>query len=195
MGERRRGSDPRLRRPGSGPSTPEQEVSMNEQRVDRQVTPAGEGRVVQIGGFGTIYKIHGSGLPGSAAVVEHTLARGALAAPLHRHTHEDEITCVLEGEVTIQQGDEVTTAGAGSYVLKPRGVFHTFWNSGAGTARLIEIIAPSGFERYFTELQRLIPADGPPDLGEVLALAARYGLEFDVGSLPGIMERHGVRLV
>lgn len=127
-------------------------------------------------------------------MIEHTLAPGALAAPLHRHTHEDEISYVLEGEVTIQQGEEVTLTRAGTYVLKPRGIFHTFWNAASTPARLIEIIAPGGFERYFEELQQIVPTEGPPEVGAVIALAARYGLEFDMSSLPVLMERHGVRL-
>ena len=154
----------------------------------------GEGHLIQIGGFGTTYKVLSSATRGAAAVIEHTLAPHALAAPLHRHTHEDEITHVLEGQIGVRQGDEVSSAGPGTYVIKPRGVFHTFWNAGATPARLIEIIAPGGFEQYFEELQRLIPSDGPPDMGSIIALAGRYGLEFDMSSVPMLMERHGVRL-
>jgi len=164
---------------------------MNPTTASPQVVPASEGKQIQTGGFGTTYKIVGGG---AAAVIEHTLAPGTLAAPLHRHTYEDEISYVLEGEVTVQQGEEVTRAGAGTYVFKPRGVFHTFWNAGAAPARMIEIIAPGGFERYFEELQRIIPADGPPDIEALLGLAAQYGLEFDMGSVPVLMERHGLRL-
>jgi len=167
---------------------------MNDSFEHPRIVRPDEGERIQIGGFGTTYKIRSTEAAGGAAVIEHTLAPGALAAPMHRHTHEDEITCVLEGEVTIQQGEEVTTAEAGAYVLKPRGIFHTFWNGGSSPARLIEIVAPGGFERYFEELQRIIPAEGPPDMAQLLALAARYGLEFDLSSLPVLMERHGVRL-
>ena len=154
----------------------------------------GEGRPIQIGGFGTTYKVLSSATRGAAAVIEHTLAPHALAAPLHRHMREDEIAHVLEGEIRIQQGDHVASAGPGTYVVKPRGVFHTFWNAGATPARLIEVIAPGGFEQYFEELQRLVSSDGPPDMGSIIALAGRYGLEFDLSSVPMLMEQHGVRL-
>jgi quercetin dioxygenase-like cupin family protein len=168
---------------------------MNPTQAHPRVVGPEEGKRIQIGGFGTVYKVPGSdAADGAAAVIEHTLAPGALAAPLHRHTHEDEISLVLEGEITVQQGEEVTTAGPGCYVFKPRGVFHTFWNAGSQTARLVEIIAPAGFERYFEELQRIIPADGPPDFGAIIALGARYGMEFDMGSVPVLMERYGLRL-
>lgn len=150
--------------------------------------------MIQIGRFGTTCKVLSESTAGAAAVIEHALPPGAIAAPLHRHTREDEISYVLEGEITVQQGDTITTAGHGAYVVKARGIFHTFWNAGSTPARLIEIVAPGGFERYFAELERLIPPDGPPDTDEIAALAGRYGLEFDMNSLTDLVERHGVRL-
>ena len=39
------------------------------------------------------------------AMVEHTLEPGRLAAPLHRHTNEDEISYVIEGQMGVQEGD------------------------------------------------------------------------------------------
>jgi uncharacterized cupin superfamily protein len=57
---------------------------------------------------------------------------------------------VLEGTIGARVGDREVVAGAGSY-LKPRGL-HTFWNAGPGPARLLEVIAPAGFETYFAEL-------------------------------------------
>ena len=154
----------------------------------------GTGETVLIGSFGTIYKVLSDATGGSVAVVEHALEPGLLAAPLHRHTHEEEVSYVLEGEVTVQQGADITTAGVSTYVVKPRGMFHTFWNSGSTTLRLIEVIAPGGFERYFRELAGFVPKDGPPDMEGITMLGRRYGLEFDMSSIPTLMERHGLRL-
>lgn len=156
--------------------------------------PPGAGEVVQIGGFGTRFKVLSTDTHSAAALVEHTLAPGLLGAPLHRHTHEDEISCVLEGVLTLQVGEEVHTATAGAVVLKPRGIFHTFWNAGDEPVRFLEVITPGGFEGYFRELRALIPETLQPDMGAVAALAARYGLEFDFDTLPEIMQRHSVRL-
>jgi hypothetical protein len=113
---------------------------------------------------------------------------------MHRHSREDEISCVTAGELTIQIGDEVHTAGVGSVVLKPRGIFHTFWNAGREPARFLEVIVPGGFEGYFRELRALIPEDLRPDPSAIAALATRYGLEFDFDSVPRLMQRYGVRL-
>ena len=76
----------------------------------------------------------------------------ALAAPLHRHTREDEYSFVLEGRMGALLGDEVVEAGPGDLVFKPRDQWHTFWNAGDEPCRILEIIAPAGFEGFFKEL-------------------------------------------
>lgn len=114
-----------------------------------------------------------------------------LAAPLHRHSREDEYSFVLEGRMGALPGDDVVYAEPGDLVFKPREQWHTFWNAGEEPARILEIISPAGFERFFEELSSR-PADGPPDPGELGSLAARCGLELDFESIPGFMERFGV---
>lgn len=153
-----------------------------------------QGTRIQIGGFGTIVKASSERTNGSVAVVEHTLAPGLLGAPPHRHTREEETSYVLEGQLTVQIGPDVVTAGPGEMVVKPRGILHAFWNAGDQPVRFLEVISPGGFEGYFAELAPLVPAHGAPDLGAIAALGARYGMEFDFALIPEIMQRHGVRL-
>lgn len=157
------------------------------------IAPA-EGDAVWIGSFGTIYKVPPGSVPSGVAVVEHVLGPGQLGAPLHRHSREDEVSFVLEGELTVQQAGELATTSAGGTIVKPRGVFHTFWNPGAVPVRFLEIIAPGAFADYFRELAPLIGPAGLPDFGAVAALAERYGMELDFGSVPVLLERHGLRL-
>jgi hypothetical protein len=90
-------------------------------------------------------------------------------------------------------GDDVVEAGPGDLVFKPRDQWHTFWNAGDEPCRILEIIAPAGFEDFFRELSDLggaIVAD-PDDLA---ALGARYGLSFDLESVPGLLERFGLQV-
>lgn len=155
---------------------------------------ADQGTSIQIGGFGTVVKVPDERTNGSVAIVEHTLAPGLLGAPPHRHTREDETSYVLEGQLTVQIGADVVTAGPGEIVVKPRGISHTFWNAGDQPVRFLEVISPGGFEDYFAELASIIPADGPPDAGAIAALGARYGMEFDFSSMSELMQRHQVRL-
>ncbi|PSP84332.1 cupin domain-containing protein [Halobacteriales archaeon QS_1_68_17] len=129
------------------------------------------------------------------AVVEHTLPPRKLAAPLHRHSREDELSYILEGEMGIQEGDEVSTVGAGEVAVKERGVWHTFWNPGPEPLRFLEIIAPGEFAWYFREVADLLPADGDPDeatMARIEDLHGEYGFEIDYGSVPDLIERHGL---
>src|SRR5919202_4395209 len=111
---------------------------------------------------------------GAFSLVEHPLPPRALGAPLHTHRNEDEYSYVLEGRVGVQLGDEVLEAGPGDLVFKPRGVPHASWNAGDEPARLLEIISPAGFDRYFRETARLLAADGPPDVDALADLQRRY---------------------
>jgi uncharacterized cupin superfamily protein len=56
------------------------------------------------------------------AVVEHTLPPRKLAAPLHRHNREDEISYILEGTMGVQEGDSVSTVSTGEFAVKGRNV-------------------------------------------------------------------------
>ena len=75
------------------------------------------------------------------------MAPRALAAPLHRHTREDEYSYVVKGRMGALLGDDVVYAEAGDLVYKPRNQWHTFWNAGDEPCHILEIISPAGFER------------------------------------------------
>jgi mannose-6-phosphate isomerase-like protein (cupin superfamily) len=143
------------------------------------------GKAGMLGSIGVRFMIGGSESAGG-------FSPRKLAAPLHRHSREDEYSFVLEGRVGALLGDEVVYGQAGDLIFKPRGQWHTFWNAGDSPARILEIISPAGFERYFEELLELLPKAGPPDPNAIAALAARYGLELDFASLPRIAKDFGV---
>ena len=152
-----------------------------------------EGRTVLMGGLGVRFMVDGERSGGGFALVEHPLAPRALGAPMHTHTHEDEYTYVLEGEIGIQVGDEVVTARAGDLVFKPRGVPHAFWNAGEEEVRLLELISPGGFDRYFADMAPLLGGAGPPDFEALAGVRARYRLTMDYDSIATLSERFGLR--
>ena len=80
----------------------------------------------------------------------------------------------------------------GDLIFKPRNQWHTFWNAGDEPARLLEIISPAGFEQFFAELVELGGVT-QADPGILSALSARYGLEMDPQSIPGLLERFKLR--
>jgi mannose-6-phosphate isomerase-like protein (cupin superfamily) len=145
-----------------------------------------DGELLDFGGLGVRFMVTGEGF----SLVEHPIAPRTLAAPMHVHEHEDEYSYVLEGEVGVQIGDEVVYAKPGELVSKPRGIWHAFWNRTDEPARLLEIISPAGFERYFAELKPLL---GPePDFAALAASQARYGLSMDMASAATISAREGL---
>ena len=130
---------------------------------------------------------------GGFSLVEHPMPPRALGAPLHRHSREDEYSFVVEGRVGALLAEEVVYGQAGDLIFKPRNQWHTFWNAGDEPARILEIISPAGLERYFEELGNALSSSAEPDPVEVGALGARYGLEFDLASVPRLIQEHGLR--
>ena len=151
-----------------------------------------DGKAGFLGSIGVRFILGGEESGGGVALVEHPMSPRALAAPLHRHTREDEYSYVLEGRVGALLGDEVLVGGPGDLIFKPRNQWHTFWNAGDVPARILEIISPAGFERFFAELVDLggVTQAEPKQMME---LCARYQLEMDPESVPGLVERFSLR--
>ncbi len=158
---------------------------------DILIQPDG-GEMVWLRGLGVRYLVSGEQTGGRLSLVEHPIRPKALAAPTHTHTHEDEISYVVEGRVGIQIGERVLIAEPGATVFKPRGIPHAFWNAGDTPARVLEVITPAGFEGYFREMAALFSAAeaGLPDPEKAAALFAKYGLDLDFGSVPRLIEAH-----
>ncbi len=157
----------------------------------------GEGKSVQIGGggLGVVFKLFGTDTGGRFAIVEHPLAPGTLGGPSHVHHNEDEASYVLEGEIMVQIGDQLIQASSGTLIFKPKGISHTFWNQGSVPARILEIISPAGFEKYFEELAELVAPAGPPDILRLMTLAQKYDLEMDMSSVGELSQKYHVSLV
>ena len=151
-----------------------------------------DGKAGFLGSIGVRFMIDGDEAAERFSLVEHPLGPGALAAPVHRHNREDEYSYVLEGRMGALLGDDVVEAGPGDLVHKPRDQWHTFWNAGDEPCRILEIISPAGFERFFAEL---VAMGGVLEAGEqaLTELCARYELEMRPDTVPGLVERFGLR--
>ena len=149
----------------------------------RRLGPA-DGKAVELGGLGARFMAWTEETGGGFSLVEHPIAPRHLCAPLHRHSLEDEYSFVLEGRMGAQLGEDVVYADAGDFVFKPRDQWHTFWNAGDEPCRILEVISPGGFERFFEEVAE--GAGSPPEVG------ARYGLEFDFDSIARLCAEHGL---
>jgi quercetin dioxygenase-like cupin family protein len=151
-----------------------------------------DGKAGFLGSIGVRFMVDGGEAGERFALVEHPMSAHALAAPLHRHAREDEYSYVLEGRMGALLGEEVVIAEAGDLVFKPRNQWHTFWNAGDEPARILEIISPAGFERFFAEL---VDMGGVAQAEEqsLIELCTRYEFEMDPDSVPGLVERFGLQ--
>ena len=144
-----------------------------------------DGKLVDLGPVGARFLVWGEESGGGFSLVEHPIPPRHLAAPLHRHSREDEYTYVLEGRMGALLGDDVVYAEAGDLAFKPRDQWHTFWNAGDTPCRILEIISPAGFEHYFEEL-----AIGLRSADE---FQRRYGTEADFESIQRLRAEYGLR--
>jgi quercetin dioxygenase-like cupin family protein len=151
-----------------------------------------DGKAGFLGSIGVRFMIDGAETGERFSLVEHPMSPHALAAPLHRHNREDEYSYVLEGRVGALLGDDVLIGGPGDLIFKPRNQWHTFWNAGDEPARILEIISPAGFERFFAALVDMggVTQAEPQTLAD---LCARYELEMDPDSVSGLVERFDLR--
>ncbi|HWA54277.1 MAG TPA: cupin domain-containing protein [Solirubrobacterales bacterium] len=157
-----------------------------------KIVKPSEGKAGSLGSIGVRFMIDTEEThDGGFSLVEHPMPPRALAAPLHRHSREDEYSYVLTGKMGALLGDDVVYAETGDLVHKPRDQWHTFWNAGDEPCRILEILSPGGFENYFDALVDAIAAGTmePEKLGE---LEERYGIEHDLESIPGLCERFGL---
>ena len=160
-----------------------------ETQTAARILGATEGKSGVLAAIGVRFMIDGDDAESRFSLVEHPMPPRALAAPLHRHSREDEYSFVLEGKMGALLGDELVYAKAGDLVFKPRRQWHTFWNAGDAQCRILEIISPAGFERYFEELVDMTGPRTPVTIGP---LAARYGVEMKFESIPELVAQHGL---
>ena len=76
-----------------------------------------------------------------------TMAPGREGPEKHTHRDEDDVFYVLDGELVVKLSNGDVPAPAGTFVLVPPGVEHTFANRTETPVRVLNIHAPAGFDR------------------------------------------------
>jgi quercetin dioxygenase-like cupin family protein len=134
---------------------------------------------------GDVYRVLASGdqTGGVYALSEIRVSPGN-GPPPHLHSREDESFFVLEGEITFQIGDEKIAAPAGTFIQGPRGIPHTFKNTGSSPARMLALVMPASFENFIKEFAKRVPSfdspaipPGKDEVDRLLAAAPKYGLQ------------------
>jgi len=147
----------------------------------------GQGRTILTAGTGStaigesVVKATASDTRGAYALQERVIPAGQPWVQPHIHHTSEEAFIVLEGELAFRLNKQlVEAAGAGSFVLVPRGAAHTFANPGRQPARALLLFSPPGLERFFEELAGLRQAapGGYVDTAAIAELAARYQTQY-----------------
>jgi quercetin dioxygenase-like cupin family protein len=175
-----------------GDVAPGMEVPMNGQSAGFLVG-VGEGAEVLLSGLAVQFKLRAGQTGGQLSITEMRLDPHRLVPP-HVHVGEDEYTYVAAGTIGVQVGSEEFEAAQGSYLVKPRGVAHAFWNPADGVARTIEVIVPAGFEAFFEEL-----ASATGDARQIQQrradLAVKYRLGYPTDPVPALKAKYGLKLI
>jgi len=136
------------------------------------VRQPGEGKVVGVVGGRSFFKVHSEQTGGAYAILEQEIPAGH-GPPLHRHRHETEIFYILEGEFEMTLAEQKLPAPAGTMVVGPRDIPHTFRNIGSTTGRLLLTVIPGRFSNYFADVDGLSDHDHET----IRALCAKYDVE------------------
>ncbi|MEU6387989.1 cupin domain-containing protein [Streptomyces sp. NPDC046939] len=125
------------------------------------VVRPGDGEMLVLGATRMRILEDGSRTGHRLAIAESVLAPHAEGPPQHRHARHDEGFYILSGTVRFTVGDEDHDAGAGTLVMVPPGVPHTFANPADEPAVMLSTFTPDLYVQYFRDLQDVL-ADGRP---------------------------------
>ena len=139
------------------------------------------------------HKVTAESFGGAFTIIEAHLTPGRMIPP-HTHTREDECNFVLEGELKLDVGGQIVVAPAGSFVIKPRGVYHALCNTGTEPVRFLEIHTPGEFENYYDEYEQIVESamDEEERRKDRAELGERYGVTWHDERIPEVMARFGI---
>lgn len=140
-----------------------------------------EGRMIQRVDHPGLVLITGAETSGRLGLIEVAARRGT-EPPRHVHHWEDEIVYLLEGALVFSLDGEEIRCAEGNCLVLPAGREHTY-RVESEEVRLLVMVVPAGLERLYQELGQL-SAGGGPIVEQLIAAAARYGVEI-TGPPPG----------
>ena len=142
-----------------------------------------EGRTIAV--VGDVYRFLATGddTHGTYATWEAIVPPGG-GPPPHVHSREEEGFYILEGEITVQAGDQRIVATAGMFVNIPIRLPHSFKNESDKSAKMLITVAPAGLENMFFEFGVPLSEGSttalPPtqeEIDKLLKISPKYGIE------------------
>lgn len=138
---------------------------------------AGEGQRFEIGGVVFTRKAVVAGDAGPFALFEVAMPPYLSGPAAHVHRRTTEWFYVLSGTFAFTLDDETVMVRAGSAILVPPGVVHTFWNPSGSTSTLLGFCTCADCADSWDGLAALVAAEAswpPTDRSRFLALAAQH---------------------
>ena len=111
------------------------------------------------------------------AIAESVLAPHTQGPPQHRHARHDEGFYIISGTVRFTVGDEDHDATAGTLVMVPPGIPHTFANLTDQPAVMLSTFTPDLYVQYFRDLQDTLAAGRPLTPQANIDAMKRYATE------------------
>ena len=147
-----------------------------------KVARLGEGKVLAVLGMPHIVKVGSDQNVTGTSLMEVVVGPGQ-GVPLHIHSHEDEIFCVVQGELTCQMDGlpSPVTLKPGDSVFLPRNRAHGFTNASTKEARMLVTVMPGiGTDRMFADLDAACRkcADPRQLMPEVGRICGDCGIQF-----------------
>ena len=142
------------------------EIILNLQPQDSEQSSDSPPEAFFINGDLATFIATGEDTNGQFAAFDLFIPSQAAAVP-HMHNNSSESFLVLEGELTLQQGEQIVTATPGTLVYIPEGELHAWRNFQDTPARVLAVAVPAGIENDLEALG--IPAtEGPVLINEKL---------------------------
>jgi mannose-6-phosphate isomerase-like protein (cupin superfamily) len=131
------------------------------------------GEVIELGPARVRILEDGAATAHRLGIAEVVLAPHSDGPPQHRHAEHDEGFYVVSGTARFTVGAAVHDAQAGTLVMVPPGVPHTFANPGDQPVVLINTFSPDLYVQYFRDLRGAM-ADGTPQAQAAADVMSRY---------------------
>jgi quercetin dioxygenase-like cupin family protein len=144
--------------------------------ADFEVITPGGGEQLAVRGSSLLFKAVAANTGGAFSLHERKIPAGGRRPPAHVHPDRVEAFWVLDGEAEFELDGEITTGTAGSFVLVPGGVAHTFGATATASAHVLVLHAPA-LDDYFRELHQLWSGGQPQTRDTELALMRRHGMQ------------------
>lgn len=147
------------------------------------VVPPDGGEVIQLGAARVRILEDGGTTVHRLGIAEITVAPHSGGPPQHRHAEHDEGFYVVSGAALFTVGHDEREAPAGTLVMVPPGVPHTFANTGDVPLVMLNTFTPNLYVQYFRDLHDMAARKGELTGPDTVRVMARYATtpadEFD----------------